>query len=103
MCGIEVQKATKIVILFKCEAKLIGLMYPLSEKHTHNSLLIDYETLEYDCIHYNKGTFKAWWHRETVCGLEVQKATQIVDYMSDTCEAGVHAHAHKEVHSQDFV
>ena len=53
-------------------------MYTLSEKYTHNSLLIDFETLEYDCRHYNKGTFKVWWHRETVCGLEVQKATQIV-------------------------
>ena len=52
----------------------------LSEKYTHNSLLIDYETLEYDCRHYSKGTFKVWWHTETVCGLEVQKATQIVTW-----------------------
>ena len=29
---------------------------------------------------YNKGTFKIWWHTETVCGLEVQKATQIVTW-----------------------
>ena len=55
-------------------------MYTTSEKYTHNSLLIDLETLEYDCRHYNKGTFKVWWHRETVCGLEVQKATQIVSW-----------------------
>ena len=53
-------------------------MYTLSEKYTHNSLLIDFETQEYDCRHYNKGAFKVWWHRETVCALEVQKATQIV-------------------------
>ena len=55
-------------------------MYTLSEKYTRNSLLIDYETLEYDCRHYNKGTFKVWWHRVTVCGLEVQRATQIVTW-----------------------
>ena len=55
-------------------------MYTTSEKYTHNSLLIDLETLEYDCRHYNKGTFKIWWHTETVCGLEVQKATQIVTW-----------------------
>ena len=55
-------------------------MYTLSEKYTHNSLLIDYETLEYDCRDYHKGTFKVWWHTETVCGLEVQKATQIVTW-----------------------
>ena len=55
-------------------------MYTLSEKYTHKSLLIDYETLEYDCTHYIKGTFKVWWHRETVCGLEIQKATQIVTW-----------------------
>ena len=60
---------------------LIGLKYTLSEKYTHNSLLIGYETLEYDCKHYNKGIFKVWWHRETVCGLEVQKATQNVTWM----------------------
>ena len=41
---------------------------------------VDYETLEYDCRHFNKGTFKVWWHGETVCGLEVQKATQIVTW-----------------------
>ena len=55
-------------------------MYTLSEKYTHISLLIDYETLKYDCRHYIKGTFKVWWDRETVCGLEVQKATQIVTW-----------------------
>ena len=53
-------------------------MYTLSEKYTHKSLLIDYETLEYDCTHDIKGTFKVWWHRETVCRLEIQKDTQIV-------------------------
>ena len=52
----------------------------LLEKYTHNSLLIDYETVEYDRKHYNKGTFKVWWRRETVSGLEVQKATQIVTW-----------------------
>ena len=56
---------------------LIGLMYTLSEKYTHINLLTDYETLKYDCRHYIKGTFKVWWHRETVCGLE---ATQIVTW-----------------------
>ena len=55
-------------------------MYTLSEKYTHNSLLKDYENLEYYCRHYNKGTFKVWWHRETVCGLEAKKATQIVTW-----------------------
>ena len=54
-------------------------MYTLSEKYTHNSL-IDYETLEYDCRDYHIGTFKVWLDRETVCGLEVEKATQIVTW-----------------------
>ena len=52
-------------------------MYTPSEKYTHNSVLLDFETLEYDCRQYKKGTFKVWWNRETVCGLEVKKATQI--------------------------
>ena len=52
----------------------------LLEKYTHNSLLIDYETLEYDYRHYHIGTFNVWWHRETVCGIEVQKNTQIVTW-----------------------
>ena len=56
-------------------------MYTLSEKYTHNSMLIHYVSLAYDCRHYHKGTLKVWWHREAVCGLEVQKATQIVTWL----------------------
>ena len=43
-------------------------------------MLIDYETLEYDCRHYSKRNFKVWWHRETASGLEVQKAAQMVTW-----------------------
>ena len=58
----------------------MGLCTRSQKKYTHKNLLIDDETLEYDCRHYNKGTFKVWWHGETVCGLELQKATQIVTW-----------------------
>ena len=80
-----------------------GHIYMLSEKNTHNTLLTDYETLEYDCRHYSKRNFKVWWHRETASGLEVQKAAQMVTCMADTCEAGVYAQALRDVHSHHIV
>ena len=54
-------------------------MHPLSDMYyTYNTLTLGYETLEYECRDQNKGTFKIWLVRNTVCGFDVQKVTKIV-------------------------
>ena len=83
MCGLEIQKATQIITR-PIHAKL-GFMHKLTGMYTHNNLSVDYEALEDDGRNKIKGIFKVEWLRDTLCGLEVQKATIIV--ILSKCEA----------------
>ena len=71
---------------------LLHIMY------THNTLSLGYETLEYECRHQNNGAFKAWWVRDTVWGLEFQKATEIVTLPINVIQAWDNAHTDRYVH-----
>ena len=44
-----------------------------------------------------------WQLRDSVCGYEVQKASEIATYITDTCETWVYVHALTLVNSPYFV